>query len=361
MQVQDVEVTFVGQTVYVGIDVGKKSWKVCVIVGDRVSRVTSQDPDGAGVARYLRANFPGARYSCVYEAGYSGFAPYAELRAAGLECLVVNPGDVPTTDKERETKTDRIDARKLARQLANGDAKGIHVPSRAEQEARSLVRTRDTIVRKQTRCKNQIKSVLAFYGIRIPEEVDGGAWPKRFIEWLDAYTLETAWGTTGLRLRLQELKFLRGQLAEIGKHIAALGKEPVYRESLALVRSVPGIGEVTGMVLLTELGDLKRFRNDRALASYVGLKPGEHSTGEKVHTTGITRRRNAWLRHVLIEAAWIASAKDPALLKAFGELKKRMSGSEAIVRIARKLLMRIRYVLVHRTPYKNLVKDSRQK
>lgn len=355
MRAQNAEVEFNGQTVYVGIDVGKKSWKVCVIVGDREQRVFSQDPSGAVLGKYLRSNFPGADFLCVYEAGYFGFAPYTELREAKLECLVVNPGDVPTTDKERVTKTDRIDARKLARGLADKRLQGIHVPPRVAQEARSLVRSRTVFVRDQSRCKNRIRAVLAYYGIRPLEDFESGTWPKRFIEWLEQLTFETSWGTTMMRMHLKELAFLRGQLAEIGKQIAALGKDPMYRDSLALVRSVPGIGETTGMVLLTELGAMSRFRNDRALACYVGLVPGEHSTGDVEHHTGITRRRNSWLRHVLIEAAWIASAKDPALMKAYTELKKRMSASEAIVRIARKLLMRIRFVLVKRVVYRNMV------
>ena len=278
-----------------------------------------------------------------------------EMRAAGLDCIVVNPADVATKDKERVTKTDRIDARKLARELSKGGLEGIHIPSRSAQEARSLVRTRHVFVQDQTRCKNRIKSLLAFYGIRTPEEAVGGAWPQRYIRWLESLELDTQWGTKALRFRLQELALVRNQLTEIRKQIIELGNDPLYCQSLGLLRSVPGIGMLTGMILLTELEDMTRFRNDRALASYAGLIPGEHSTGDKEHKTGITRRRNSWLRHVLIESAWIASAKDPAMVKAYTELKKRMSASEAIVRIARKLLMRIRYVLVHRVPYRNMM------
>jgi transposase len=355
MRMQNAEVDFNGQTVYVGIDVGKKSWKVCVIIYDREHKVFSQDPSGSVLGIYLRSHFPGAQYSCVYEAGCFGFAPHASLIDAGLACIVVNPGDVPTKDKERVTKTDRIDARKLAWGLAKQELVGIYVPSRAEQEARSLVRTRHVLVQKQTRCKNQIKSILAYYGIRTPEDCEGRSWPIRFIEWLEREQLTTRWGTTALRSRVKELAFLRGEIAEIKKDILLLGEDPVYRESLALIQSVPGIGAMTGMVLLTELVDMKRFHDDGALACYVGLVPGERSSGESTRHTGITRRRNTWLRHVMIEAAWIASAKDPALIKANAELRKRMSGSEATVRIARKLLMRVKHVLVHRVPYRPMM------
>jgi transposase len=91
------------------------------------------------------------------------------------------------------------------------------------------------------------------------------------------------------------------------------------------------------------------------MASYVGLTPGEDSSGEQERTTGISRRRNAYLRGVLIECSWVAARKDPALLMAFGKLSKRMPKNRAIVRIARKLLNRIRYVLKHQETYEPYV------
>ncbi len=101
----------------------------------------------------------------------------------------------------------------------------------------------------------------------------------------------------------------------------------------------------------TELVTLDRFKTLDQLASYVGLIPGEHSSGEREIVTGITRRQNAVLRSVLVENAWIAARKDPALVLAFTTLAKRMPKNRAIIRIARKLLNRIRYVLKHQQPY----------
>ena len=105
------------------------------------------------------------------------------------------------------------------------------------------------------------------------------------------------------------------------------------------------------MILLTELVDIHRFKGLDHLASYVGLVPGEHSSGETAIITGISMRRNPFLRTVLIESAWVAARKDPALTAAFTDLAKRMPKNKAIVRIARKLLNRIRFVLLHQTEY----------
>ncbi len=108
---------------------------------------------------------------------------------------------------------------------------------------------------------------------------------------------------------------------------------------------------MTAMILLTELGDLTRFKNLDHLASYVGLIPDTKASGETEHIGRLTFRRNAQLRAVLIEAAWTASRLDPVLLLAFNEYCRRMKKTKAIVKIARKLLNRIRCVLKNQMDY----------
>lgn len=350
MWAQDAELDFTGQTVYVGIDVGKKSWKVCVVVGDRQHRVFSQNPDGHVLAAYLRRMFPHARYRCVYEAGYFGFAPYAVLVDEGLECVVVNPADVPTMHKERVTKTDRIDARKLARGLQAGTLEGIHVPSLELQEDRTLVRTRESYVRKQTRVKNQIKAHLQFYGIAFPEDMDGRHWSRKFVGWLETIAATPSSASIALRAHIDELLFLRAHIAKVTRHVRALSTTERYREALRALCTLDGISMITGMVLLTELGDIRRFRGDDALACFVGLVPSEHSSGEQQHRGEMTHRGNARLRHMIIEVAWRASQEDPALLQKYLKDKARKGAQKAIVGIARKVLRRVRHVLMNSAP-----------
>ena len=146
------------------------------------------------LVRYLRYHFPGALYYAVYEAGYCGFWIHDQLVKEGVHCTVANPADVPTKDKERRTKRDRIDCRKLARSLRAGEIEGIYVPCRKKLEDRSLVRTRQSMVRKQTRCKNQIKSILFFYGIGIPEDWAERRWSGPFVRWLESLPMERASG-----------------------------------------------------------------------------------------------------------------------------------------------------------------------
>ncbi len=171
MQGQDTQVSFAGQDVYVAINVAIKSWKVCIYVGQLFHKRFARPPDPGALVQYLRRALPDARYHSVYEAGYFGFWIHEALGQLGIDSMVINPADVPTSDKERRTKTDRVDATKLARSLANGELHRLYVPERRALEDRTLVPMRMAFVRKQTRCKNQIKALLRFYGIEAPESL----------------------------------------------------------------------------------------------------------------------------------------------------------------------------------------------
>ena len=336
---------FKGQQIYVGMDIHKKSWSISILTDTLEHKTFTQPPDVEVLVKYLKRNFPGGTYKAVYEVGYSGSWIHDCLKEHGVECSVVNPADVPTKDKERRHKTDRVDCRKLARSLRSGEIGSIYVPSRAKVEDRSLLRTRHSMVKKQTRCKNQIKSLLHFYGIQIPEELTKGHWSKRFIRWIESIGLQRASGTIALKAHLEELNHMRKIIGDITRSIRSLANSEEYRQNVRLLKSLPGISTLTAMTLLTEIYDIRRFKNVDKLCSYIGLIPDTDSSGETEQRTGITKRRNAHLRGILIESSWVAVRKDPALLMTFNALCRRMPKTNAIVRIARKLLNRIRYVL----------------
>lgn len=349
MQEECTKLDFTGQQVYVGLDVGKKSWKVSIYVNEHYHKTFSQPPRPEVLSSYLRRMFPKAEYQCAYEAGYFGFWIRQALINDGVNCMVVNPADVPTTHKEHTVKTDRVDARKLARSLRAGELQALYVPSTLALEARSLVRTRAGVVRKQTRCKNQIKAYLEFYGLMPPSGLEAQHWSRRYIQHL--HDLQQSRSDQSLYVLLRELVYLREVLADVTKAVRDLAWKEPYATPVALLLTIPGIGLVTAMTLATELVTIDRFRQLDHLASFVGLVPGEHSSGEMEKSTSLTPRHNRALRSMLIEAAWIAVREDPALLKAFADLCKRMPKSKAIVRIARKLLNRIRFVLKNQQPY----------
>jgi transposase len=342
-------VDFTGQTLYIGMDVHKKSWTVSIFMEHLEHKTFTQPPNVEILVSYLRRHFPGARCRAVYEAGFSGFWIHDRLKERGIPCLVANPADIPTRDKERRRKGDRSDSRKLARGLRSGQIEGIYVPPRATVEDRSLIRTRQAMVRKQTRCKNQIKSLLHFYGIPVPDI--SSSWSRNFIRSLEALRLERQSGNLALNAHLTELIHLRRIIAQLNRDILALSRTDEYRTLVQLLRSVPGISTLSAMVLLTELGDLSRFPSLDKLCGYVGLTPDTHGSGEKAGIGDITRRCNPFLRSLLIECSWVAARKDPALALAYHGFCKRTLKTKAIVKIARKLLNRIRFVLNNRCRY----------
>ena len=124
-----------------------------------------------------------------------------------------------------------------------------------------------------------------------------------------------------------------------------------YKEKSAIAMSVPGIGPITAMLFLLEVGDVLRFKNFDALNDFVGLCPDTHSSGNKEQSTGITKRHHKQLRSALIEAAWQSIRTDPAMMESYEALTKRMKSTQAIIRIARKLLRRLRAVLISGIPY----------
>lgn len=357
MTTQDNKLDFTGQQIFVGLDISKKSWKTTVLTEELEHKTFSQPPRVEVLVNYLHRHFPGARYHCVYESGFCGFWIHEELTANGINCIVVNPADVPTKHREKAFKTDPVDSRKLARGLRSGELDPLYVPSRRAQEDRSLVRTRLAMARKLTRCKNQIKGLLHFYGIIIPEPLLTGHWSRRFLQWLQQLRLHHATGDEALRALLAELDHLRQTVADLTRGIRQLAHEQPYGANVVVLTSISGISTLTAMVILTELVDIHRFGPLDRLASYAGLAPGEHSSGERAIITGVSHRRNPYLRYVLIEAAWVAVRKDPALMMAFLKLSRRMPKQQAIIRIARKLLNRVRYVLKHQAPYVPIVTD----
>lgn len=355
MQVQSKKLSFKGQHVFVGLDVSKKSWKTCILVNQLEHKLFTQPPRSRDLVQYLHRNFPEAEYHCAYEAGFSGFWAHDQLKEAGVNCIVVNPADIPRTCKEKVNKTDRVDARMLAQNLRDNRLKAIYVPAKDRIEDRALVRMRVLFVGKQTRCKNQIKALLYFYGILIPEDIGDRYWSRRFIRWIKEISTSRESGKHALDVLLEELLSLRKIISDLNRKIRKLSMEEPFREPVRLLKTIPGISTLTAMILMTELIDIHRFPSLDELACYFGLVPGERSSGERQIITGITQRRNVFLRTLILESSWVAVRKDPALMLAFEKLSHRMPKNKAIIRIARKLLNRIRFVLIHQQPYQNLV------
>ena len=129
--------------------------------------------------------------------------------------------------------------------------------------------------------------------------------------------------------------------------IRALFKEQAAKASKIerIYRSIPGVGEITARVLATELGDMSRFKNERAIASYTGLTPSEYSSGEHTRKGSITRQGSSRIRHMLVEVTWRAVTKNPEFKKQFDGIAHRRGKKKAVVAMARRMIIKMRACL----------------
>jgi transposase len=163
--------------------------------------------------------------------------------------------------------------------------------------------------------------------------------------------LSTEYGRKTLDLHIEQLTRLRDMLLQETRTIRAISRKEPFNETIRLFTSVPGIGITTAILLLVEIDDITRFPSSDNLAAFIGLTPMCHSSGDVEGVGDITIRKHASLRCGMIEAAWVAIRKDPAMTLAYEGFRKKMIAQKAIVKIARKLVNRIFFVLKHRTEY----------
>ncbi len=353
MEAQVKKLDFTDQNIYIGFDAHLKDWKVTVMVEDIIYKTFTQPPKPEVLYNYLKNNFPGGNYHSAYEAGFCGYWIHDKLVSFGIKSIVVNPADIPTTDKERVQKEDKRDSRKIARSLSSGNLTPIYVPSIKTQRDRSLLRTRAMLVKDLARYKNRIKSFLYFYGISIDDSFKNtqSHWSNRFMIWLESIDMGEESGKEALNVLISECKNLRISILNVTKQVRKLSRTEPYQEQVILLKSIPGIGLLTAMIILTELETINRFRNIDKMCGYIGLVPSTKSSGEKERTGDITPRGHNVLRTALIESSWTAIRNDPSLMKSYLSYIKRMDSNKAIIKIAKKLLSRIRFVLTNNKPY----------
>jgi transposase len=354
MLTQSTLLDFKGQNIFVGIDVHLKSWTVTILTEELLHKTFTQPPCAETLCNYLKRNFPGGTYNSVYETGFSGFWAHYKLREMGINNIVTNAADVPTSQKEHLQKDDPTDSRKLARSLRSDELKAIYVPDPSTLGDRSLVRMRATLVKDMVRFKQRIKSFLYFYGIKYPPQFEksGSHWSKRFMRWLsEEVLLDHSTGNQALSILVQEAEQQRELLLDVLLKIRLLSRSEKYARNLALLRTIPGIGLITAISFLVEIENIERFENTDHFAGFVGLVPTRHNSGVKKGDGEMTFRGQKTLKSLLIESSWTAARSDPALMMSYLSYVKRMEPNKAVVRIARKVLNRMYYVLKNKMEY----------
>jgi transposase len=290
-------------TTFVGIDVHQKQLQVAML------RPDSKEPEEWQVvhdvktvrrlARKLRQESGGEVVAC-YEAGPAGFSLQRRLDAEGVRCQVIAPSLVPQRPGDR-VKTDRRDARTLARMLRADLLTEVYPPTPEQEAVRDLCRAREDLQADRKRAQHRLQKMLLRHGLHYSE---GKAWTHAYHRWLARIRFEHPAAQSAFEDYLQAVQLADERLRGLDARIEEMAQSDPYREAVGILRCFRGIETYTALALLAELGDITRFPSPRHLMSYLGLVPSEHSSGERRQRGPITKTGNGHARRLLVEAAW---------------------------------------------------------
>lgn len=302
---------------YVGLDVHKES----IVVATALQGDTAVELSGkiGGTLQALdklikKLAKPDLELRFVYEAGPCGYVIFRHLQKRAYHCEVIAPSLIPTKASDR-VKTDRRDARQLARLFRAGELTAIYVPDEEDEAVRDLVRARERAVVDQRKGRQRLKGFLLRLGHRYSGQ---GNWSPAHLRYLADIKLSHAAQQIALAEYLEAITVATERLERLTKAVEAAWpgwkREPVVRALMSL----RGVALINAMTLVAEAGDLTRFDSPSQLMSYFGLTPSEYSSGEKRQQGGITKAGNGACRRALVEAAHhyrIAPRVSPAMQK----------------------------------------------
>lgn len=344
------------KTIMIGCDLHDRSMLVRFSVGEAPPQQKSFGNTRTGreqlihFFKQLAKKHRAPRTVFVYEASGLGYGLADQLEEAGLECHVLSPALLPKTVRSKKLKTDAKDAQMLLEQvrafvLAGNPLPVVWRPPQRLRDDRELIRCRLDSADEVTAIKLKILSMLKRRGVERPERFRNGYWSRAWVAWLKetAETLDSFVAPVLLSL-VARFETYRDELARLDRAIARLADTPRYKapcEELCLMR---GVGLLTAMTFLTEMGDLSRFENRRQIGAYLGLCPCSFESGESNDRKGhITRQGPSRLRRVLCQATWSALRHDPKTARDFRRLHRGRQDrrKKAVVALMRQLGIRM--------------------
>jgi len=290
---------------YIGLDVHKETIAVAVAENGRgqpesLGEIANQPKTVAKLIERLGARYGGERLLFVYEAGPCGYGVYRQIVAMGHDCEVVAPSLIPRKAGER-VKTDRRDALALARLSRSGELTAVWVPEPEQEAMRDLTRAREDMKALELKARQRLGAFLLRHG-----RVYGGKsrWTQAHFRWLETVRFDSPIQQVVLEEYLEAVKRAQRQVAgleaQMREALAGWSLQPMVEGLMAL----RGVGLITAMTTLAELGDITRFDSPRQLMAYLGLVPSEHSSGGCRRQGALTRTGNGHVRRILIEAGW---------------------------------------------------------
>ena len=278
-----------------------------------------------------------------YEASGSGYLLRDELVAAGIECHVLAPSKIERSPAQRRRKTDEKDAERILEVLrgfvlAGNRLPAVWVPDLQTRDDREAVRARVDVAEKATAVKAQIQMLLKRNGIEKPEGM-GKNWMQDHRRWLAKLAGEESLLGSGARTALNSLlrqfEALEAERRSLDREIGQMGESPRYAPQVERLTALKGVGVLTALVFLTEMGNVLRFDNRRQVGAYVGLAPSSHESGAQSDRKGhITRQGSGRLRKALCQATWSRIRYDPRTRLLHERLVRKNPQKKKIVVVA---------------------------
>jgi transposase len=293
---------------HVGLDVHKETADIAVFKNwnqDSEYEKHIQYDERRIIEEVLSLQEKGSVTVC-YEAGCMGFTLQRYLEEAGIRCMVIAPGKMPRRPGER-IKNDRRDARKLAKLLKSGEAEGIHIPTPEDEAVRDYLRARGDIKDDLKRARQRLSKFLLRTGYRYMEK----HWTMKHRKWMDNLSLGEMQRET-FAMYYYYIQELEEKLYGIDLRIDEIAQSERYNSRVSFLRCLKGVDYLTALAFVCEVGDFRRFRNAKSFMAYLGLVPGERSSGGTRRQGSITKAGNSHLRTLLIESSWHYRYKAPA-------------------------------------------------
>jgi transposase len=287
---------------YVGMDVHKETVEISVFLNsNREPEFEKRLPnDHRKIIKLLKKYQQPGQVKACYEAGCMGFTLKRACDEAGIDCQIVSPGKLPRKPGDR-IKTDRRDARILAKTLRAGEADGIYVPTLEDEAARDYIRARDDIKNELKRVKQQLLKFLLRYGY---EYGTGSYWTRKHRSWMKEIEFTNKLQQKTFQAYYTRMVETEQRLVLMDAEIVEISQTDRYRQAVNRLRCFKGIDHLVALAIVCEIGDFKRFARAEGFMAFLGLVPREHSSGDKRRQGGITKSGNGHLRRLLVEASW---------------------------------------------------------
>ena len=317
--------------VYLGMDVHQNSYNLCAYNGytGEILGETRCSSDIKFVLKFIenvKKNYgEDIQIKAGYEAGCLGYVPYKQLTNHGIDCDILAPTTMYRSSKNKLNKNDKLDARNIATNLANGTYKSVHVPNEDDLAVKEYIRMMDDAKIARKKVKQQINAFTLRYGLHYQGK---SKWTIAHVQWLRDIELSPLLKET-LDERLALYDSLCDKIERFSERLKELSHHESYEKPVSQLRCLKGIDTTSAMTLHVEISDFFRFSTAQKFSSYVGLTPGENSSGDKTQYLSITKQGNATVRNTLIECAQ-ALVKGTIGVKSKA-VKQRQKGQEAAV------------------------------